>query len=38
MEVHVEGTLEHPTYRAELVRSVKATLERILNMRAAPRR
>jgi hypothetical protein len=38
MEVHVEGTLENPTYRAELVRSVKATLDRILNMRAAPGR
>jgi hypothetical protein len=37
MEVHVEGTLEHPTYRAELVRSVKSTLERILNIRAAAR-
>ena len=33
MEVHVEGTLDKPTFRAEIVRSVKKTLQTILNMR-----
>ncbi len=33
MEVHVEGTLDKPTFRAEIVRSVSKTLETILNAR-----
>lgn len=33
MEVHVEGTLDEPTFRADLVRSVRQSLETILNLR-----
>jgi hypothetical protein len=35
VEVHVEGTLEKPTYRAEVVRSVRQALDAVLNPRRA---
>jgi len=37
VEVHVEGTLEKPTYRAEIVRSLRKTLETILNVQRSDR-
>ncbi|MHC4795853.1 MAG: hypothetical protein ACYTF1_04330 [Planctomycetota bacterium] len=33
VEVHVEGTLDKPVFRAEIVRSLKKTIEAILNAR-----
>ncbi len=33
VEVHVEGTLEEPTYRADIVRSVSKALDALLNAR-----
>ncbi len=34
MEVHVEGTLDQPVVRAEIIKSLKQTLDLILNLRA----
>jgi hypothetical protein len=36
VEVHVEGTLGKPRFHAEIVRSIKKTLETILNARHRP--
>jgi hypothetical protein len=38
VEVHVEGKLSQPTFRAEIVRSVRRTIETILNAREKQRR
>ncbi len=37
MEVHVEGTLDKPVFRAELVRSLRRTLEAMTSVRAERR-
>lgn len=36
MEVRVEGTLEQPSFRAEMVRSVRKALEAVFNARRKP--
>jgi len=38
MEVHVEGTLEQPQFRAEMVRSVRRALEEVFAARRKPGR
>lgn len=36
VEVHVEGTLEKPAFRTEMVRSVKSALDEVFNARRRP--